>query len=439
MKKFKELKDILEAVKLEYGVTEELLNEENSVELHDLMHDNPVLHNFLWHLTSPTVVHHSFSGSKKDEDKQIKEEEDPFHTTNIRKKGLEHEPQGNIFHHLREGFAKAFPDGEDPKVTKAKAKEARVAFRKFMTERGGLSEKNTTNLLGQNGKTQLSTGAGVNTVGLSLAPHTSSGYKFNACPKASTECAKNCLGFTAGGNRQYPEASFKAKLLRHQFLHEHPEHAARLISHEIHENESWSAKNGFKSGVRLNVTQDLPWEHLMPKKFFDRHSSSQFYDYTKVHGRLKNKDMPANYSLALSHTGANHEESNDKHVIDALENGHVVAMVHQKGKVTPTHVEDAKTGKRYPIANGDDDDNVYDRHATAGVSKTQGVVSGLKLKGVKNEAAGHFANKVDDDGIIRINKGSENKAPKEKDLSTIVKNFTKDQPMGGKKLDVKNI
>jgi hypothetical protein len=34
----------------------------------------------------------------------------------------------------------------------------------------------------------------------------------------------------------------------------------------------------------------------------------------------------------------------------------------------------------------------------------QGVVSGLKLKGVKNEDAGAFANKVDKDGIIRINK-----------------------------------
>jgi hypothetical protein len=412
----------------------QFLNEAESIESYEHSQESPVLHNFLWHLTSPTVVHSEFDGSQS-HIKRLDEAEtvdtahpDPHHSSNIKAAGLQHEPQGNIFHHLRDGFSKAFPDNESPQETKKKAMEARKHFRKFMNERGGLSIKNTTNLLNQNGKTKLSTGAGVNTVGLSLAPHTSSGYKFNACPKASTECAKNCLGFTAGGNRQYPEAAFKAKLLRHQYLHEHPEHAARLISHEIGENEKWADKNGYKSGVRLNVTQDLPWEHLMPKKFFERHGNSQFYDYTKVHGRLKNQDMPKNYTLALSHTGGNHEESNDKHVIDALDRGHVVAMVHQKSKITPTHIEDVKTGKRYPIVNGDEDDNVYDRHANAGIPKTQGVVSGLKLKGVKNEAAGYFANKVDDDGIIRINKG----VPAE---------HQNHQPMvtPAKRIDVKNV
>ena len=125
--------------------------------------------------------------------------------------------------------------------------------------------------------------------------------------------------------------------------------------------------------------------------------------YTKIASRLKKK-LPSNYSLALSHTGTEHAESNDKHVIDALENGHVVAMVHQRSKVTPTHVEDVKTEKRYPVVNGDNDDNVYDRHRMAGIPKSQGVVSGLKLKGVSNKQAGFFANKVDPDGIIRINK-----------------------------------
>jgi hypothetical protein len=66
-----------------------------------------------------------------------------------------------------------------------------------------------------------------------------------------------------------------------------------------------------------------------------------------------------------------------------------------------------KTGNKYPIANGDDDDNTFDRHATTGLvdrKKGHGVVSGLKLKGVKNEDAGHFANPVDPDGVIRINR-----------------------------------
>jgi hypothetical protein len=84
-------------------------------------------------------------------------------------------------------------------------------------------------------------------------------------------------------------------------------------------------------------------------------------------------------------------------------------MVYHRGKKipNPTHVEDVKTGQRYPIVNGDKDDNTFDRHESAGLSEGgqgQGVVSGLKLKGIKNSDAGKFANPVDKDGIIRINK-----------------------------------
>lgn len=370
--------------------------------------DYPTLHNFMQHLVSGSHVPEHFDGDEESEDELEDELKEAKSVADIKDVGIKTQPKGNVFQHLRTGFNAAFPKGESPDQTKRKALEARKHFRKFMSDRGGHADKNNLQILSQNGKTRLSSGVGVNTVGLSLAPHVSSGYKFNACPKASTECAKTCLGFTAGGNKQYPEASFRAKLLRHQYIHEYPEQAARLISHEITENEKWCAKNKMKSGVRLNVTSDLPFEHLMPQQFFDRHTESQFYDYTKIHGRLS-KDLPKNYSLALSHTGANHDESNDQSVVDALENGQVVAMVYQKGKVKPTHVLDVKTGKKYPVVDGDSDDNVYDRHKSAGVDKSQGVVSGLKLKGVKNEAAGNFANKVDDDGIIRINAGKSSK------------------------------
>lgn len=419
---------------------------------------HPVLYNFLHHLSSPTLHH---------EEVHIEEAHEIEH---ILGKGKENAPEGNLFSHLRNGFHNAFPEDEHikpeddektqkdkAKLTADRAKESRKHFRQFMHERGGLAKNNTTNLTGDNGKTRLSTGEGMQTLGLSLAPHSSSGYKHNLCPKASTECKKNCLGFTAGGNKQYPETAFRAKLLRTHYLAEHPEHAARLMSHEISENEKWASehhslhdksgnivgykhvKSGkiksedpkamshdevarahqakeltekkIKSGFRPNVTSDIPYEKLMPKHFFDRHHKTQFYDYTKVAGRLDNKDMPKNYSLALSHTGTGHEESNDRDAIKHLEKGGVVAMVHQRSKVTPTHVEDVQTGKRYPIVNGDEDDNVYDRHRQAGLPKTQGVVSGLKLKGVSNEAAGKFANKVDPDGVIRINHPQKKKIP----------------------------
>jgi hypothetical protein len=409
--------------------------------------EHPRLYDFLHHLSSPTIG----GGS-------LKEAHD---IEPIMSAGIENKPSGNLFAHLREGFHAAFPEGETPEVTHQKALEARKHFRNFMTTRGGMASDNELQLTGENGKTALSTGAGMQTLGLALAPHHSSGYKQDLCPKATAECRKNCLGFTAGGNRQFPVNSFRAKLLRTHYLGEHPEYAARLIDHEISENEKWSNENHFvtdqtgnvvgtkhkitgkvtsstpiiakgaagkeerannvkaiteglakgthntkevNSGFRGNVTSDLPYEHLMPKKFFEKHGKTQFYDYTKIASRVGSKNLPSNYSLALSHTGTGHDESNDKDVIKHLEAGHVIAMVHQNSKITPTHVEDVQTGKRYPLVNGDADDNVYDRHKSAGIPKSKGVVSGLKLKGVSKEAAGSFANPVDADGIIRINK-----------------------------------
>ena len=407
-----------------------------------MQEESPVLWNFLHHLSSSTIrnegaeLHHSLHEARS--------------VADIKALAADATPTGNLYHHIRNGFHAAFPEDESPEVTAQKAKEARSHFRTWMAQRGGHSAKNTLSFTGDNGKTRSSSGEGFATIGLSLAPHSSSEmHKFDVCPKASSECRSTCLGFTAGGNKQYPEASFRAKLLRTQYLAEHPEHAARLMSQELSEHEDWvnnhhtlhneagdivgykNLKTGkirsespkkishaaveagynsghysekpIKSGFRGNVTSDLPYESLMPRKFFEKHSNTQFYDYTKLASRLK-KNLPSNYSLALSHTGTGHAESNDKSAIEHLNNGGVVAMVYQRGAVEPTHVEDVKTGKRWKITNGDNDDNVFDRHASAGIPKTEGVVSGLKLKGVKNEAAGHFANKVDPDGIIRINK-----------------------------------
>jgi hypothetical protein len=329
----------------------------------------------------------------------------------VMKAGQEAQSGENLYKRMKAGFHAAIVADEDPAVTERKAAESRRHFRQFMADRGGHSESYSSDLTTENGKTQLSTGAGFQTIGIGMAPHGSSGLEnFDLCPNASTECKKNCLGFTAGGNKQYPEPSLKRKVLVTQYFTEHPEHAARLLSKEISENEKWSDKNGMRSGVRLNVTSDIPYEKMMPEHFWKRHAATQFYDYTKNAKNTRN--LPANYFKGLSHTGTGHDESNDKQAIEELNRGGVVAMVYQRGKKipNPTHVEDVQTGKRWRIVNGDDDDNLFDRHANAGIPKTEGVVSGLKLKGVKNEDAGKFANKVDPDGIIRINHPAETKA-----------------------------
>jgi hypothetical protein len=403
-------------------------------------------------------------------------------------KGKQLEAQGNHyeahglmnpFEHMRRGFHAAF--GVDPKTGQQvnkeeeherlkKLKASKKLFSDFVQKHGKLSPATAKNysMFGENHKTQTSQGVGYKTIGLSLTPGTHSGYRYkdhdyDMCPNASSECRKNCLGLTAGGNRQYPYVTMKGKLLRTHFLHEHPEAAARIMHQEILDNERDAGKtqvqkpitdaNGepvmqpmlnskgkpvlnrstgkpmeepktepvfnadgtpatYRSGIRMNVTSDIPYEHLMPKQFFESHigedpnnPNTTFYDYTKMHGRFNHKDMPKNYHLALSHTGSGHPESNDKHVVNLLRKGGVVASVYKRGKDQPEakFYQDDETGERWPVANGDNDDNVFDRHASIGADKSRGVVSGLKLKGVSNDAAGNFANEVDKNGIVHLN------------------------------------
>jgi hypothetical protein len=329
----------------------------------------------------------------------------------------------NLHKKIGAGFGKAFEEmkNEDPKVTRSKVKESRAVFKSFAQSRG-LKAKTAPSMMGGNMKTEKSSGEGVLTTGLNLAPHATSGlHGFDVCPKASKECRKNCLGTEAGGNRQYPDAAMSSKVLRTHFIAAHPEHAARIIDHEITAHKKSAQKKGMIPGVRMNVTSDISWEHHAPH-MFERHKDVQFYDYTKLHNRVlrslapKEEDKhfnkmghPSNYHLTLSHTGSGHDESNDKAASEVLKKGGVVAMVFQRGKKSgglPSHVVDHSTGHKYPVANGDDDDNTFDRHTTLGKTEGQphhGVVSGLMLKGVKNEDAGNFANKTED-GIGHINK-----------------------------------
>jgi hypothetical protein len=425
-----------------YYLNEDLLLEEDLPDQNEEQRADwmpPVLHDFMFHLSGPSDPH----GNKK---KILMEEVlDEATLININKglRPLAHknmnlpktsaiinkteEERGgseeNLHKKLSAGFRKA--DGEmaseDRKTRRAKLSEARKAFQQFAQARG-FKSKTPPKMLGGNMKTEKSSGEGVLTTGLNLAPHATAGlHGFDTCPKASKDCRTNCLGTEAGGNRQYPDAALAAKTLRTHFVAHHPEHAARIIDAEIEAHKKSAKKKGMIPGVRLNVTSDISWEHHAPK-MFERHKDVQFYDYTKMPNRVMRQyepkvegshfnkaGHPANYHLTLSHTGTGHAESNDADVVKVLERGGVVASVFQRGKkmTKPTAYEDVKTGKRYPVSNGDDDDNTFDRHTTLGKTEgapSQGVVSGLQLKGVKNEDAGAFANKVDDDGIVRINK-----------------------------------
>lgn len=379
------------------------------------------LENFLHHLSSPSF--HEYSGSKKlSETKNLQEVD----VTNLAKRlagdkmtktqGVYDKAKGMLpagttpYKHMRAGVRKASSEipHEDEKTRRAKVSEARKVYDSFSQERGF---KKGPDLFIENGKTEKSSGVGIHTKGLSLAPHTAGGVeKFDVCPKASHSCRANCLGTEAGGNRQYADTALSSKAIKTNFLAAHPEHFTRLLDHEIRAHVRSTEKSGYRPDVRLNVTSDLDWAD-MAGPLIKHHSNVSSYDYSKDPNKVERQfhpDHPKNYKLALSHTGDG-EESNSAHAANLLEKGHVVAAVYQRGKdiPKPTHMMDMKTGKKYPVVDGDSDDDVGFRHEQAGLKHGHaghGVVSGLMLKGVKNEDAGDFANKVDSDGIIRINK-----------------------------------
>jgi hypothetical protein len=76
--------------------------------------------------------------------------------------------------------------------------------------------------------------------------------------------------------------------------------------------------------VRLNGTSDLGWEGIA-RELMQKYPDVQFYDYTKVLGRmlrfLEGK-FPSNYHLTFSKS-----ESNDADVLQVLQNGGNVAVV----------------------------------------------------------------------------------------------------------------
>jgi len=278
--------------------------------------------------------------------------------------------------------------------------------------------------------------------GTTLAPHTMHGMgDATACGASTPECRDTCLGFTTGKNAML--SNLNHKIRKHQAAVMHPEAFAReihaqLLNH-VDSVAEWNKelkKKGQKpvdASWRPNMVTDYP-HHQWSRKIIDhvtdyaKKKGVNFLvrDYTKVAGRLYHDRSP-NYFMALSHTGTNHEHSNDKHVSKALENGHTVAAVVDGDA---THLYDHASKRYYPLVNGDDDDLIERRHKEAGhkvnpngtgtnaQGQLEGVVSALHPKGISNAEklrmiSGNFVNKtVDHIGpggkkmrVIEINKG----------------------------------
>lgn len=292
---------------------------------------------------------------------------------------------------------KGFDAVRDPVARAAAAKEGKKARK--AAPRGSFRS-----LLGSQGSNPKLAKEGENvpeysTKGLSLSPAESSG-RVNTCACSTEECRRTCLYRQGRGQMSSIE---KRRRERTDFMADNPHQFMAMLHGEIRSHAKSAAKQRKRAAVRLNVFSDIPHEHLHPE-IFSEHPNVQFYDYTKVAGRVLHPDgtprkLPPNYHLTLSSTGI-HPEGNWHQARQHLNNGGVVAMVFgaraAKGKrpadPLPKRVTCAETGRSYRVIDGDVHDHRHLDHAYSDAQPGEGLIAGLRFKGSKKsrESAGKF-------------------------------------------------
>ena len=228
------------------------------------------------------------------------------------------------------------------------------------------------NLLGQNYKTQKGTPSNIirklyeatgfrkaKVMGLSLLPSTQSyretmvksimadakknygvsrvsPVRLNACVRATPECASSCLAFS--GRNLADDYNTVKKYALIEGLVKEPEAFIRMLWEAINHHKMNSLKRDTMPLVRLNVFSDLPWELMVPD-LFDDFDQVQFYDYTKVPGRV----TPPNYDLTFSFAGTERNVIDMESEIASL--GRRVAVVFAATKMKRLYEVNYKVGR----------------------------------------------------------------------------------------------
>lgn len=199
--------------------------------------------------------------------------------------------------------------------------------------------------------------------GLSLAPHTVGGGP-TVCPYSTAECRAVCLGTETGLNRL--DSAIKAKIKKTELWHAHPERFRAQLASEIQRQRRSAHALNLKLAIRLNVYSDLVWEREFPE-LFEAFHDVQFYDYTKVPGRVV---RPENYHLTYSYTGTT---ASLRTAMEYLAAGTNTAVIFPTASLPKVHEWSADLS--VPVVNGDlNDFRPADPHPC---------VVGLKFKGPK--------------------------------------------------------
>jgi hypothetical protein len=201
-----------------------------------------------------------------------------------------------------------------------------------------------------------------------LAPADSSGYE--VCAGRTAECTTLCLN-DSGHNRMDEKRGVidNSRIRKTQMFFENHEFFTRWVIRDIKAGITKAKLAGMTFSVRINNTSDISpelfWikENGIKKNILELFPDIQFYDYTKVMGRLRLMNKYDNYDLTYSYNGSNMETC-----IQLLKAGIKVAMVFEK---VPTEFMGFK------VINGD----LYDMR----YKDEPGVIVGLKFKKVRTK------------------------------------------------------
>ena len=201
-----------------------------------------------------------------------------------------------------------------------------------------------------------------------LAPANLSGYE--VCAGRTAECTALCLN-ESGHNRMDMKTNMinNSRIRKTQMFFENHEFFVRWVIRDIQAGITRAKKQGYRFSVRLNNTSDISpelfWikENGIKKNILELFPEIQFYDYTKVMGRLRLMNKYDNYDLTYSYNGSNMETC-----LQLLKSGIKVAMVFEK---VPEEFEGFK------VVDGD----LYDMR----YKDEPGVIIGLKYKKVRNK------------------------------------------------------
>ena len=223
---------------------------------------------------------------------------------------------------------------------------------------------------------------------LYAAPHSTAGVG-DLCPSSTEGCRALCLGLYSGQASMVADlengtnATRDSRVAKARLFMSDRVFYLNQIALQIVRLSAKAEREGLKACIRLNGSTDIPFERMgfalggkaaekvgakagERVNLIDLFEREQFVDYTKIVSRLAK--APRNLCLTLSRS-----EANETECLDALADGHNVAVVFGNGL--------PKTWHDFEVINGDKHDL---RHLDPRAAR--GFVVGLLPKGAKAKA-----------------------------------------------------